>query len=307
MMHRAVGLFLLFLPLLWNAGCANERPNDRAKHAPPPDWLAWQDKRRQAVAGTNGWTTLAGLHWLAEGRTTAGSDSTNRAVFPAGRAPGYVGTFVREGRRVHFEAAANGVATVDGLSVQKAELQTDAEGHPTRLSVGDLSVVIIERGDRIGLRVRDPQAPARLHFTGLKYFPFDPNWRLEGRFEPSLPSRTLRVADVLGGMKEFPSPGSIAFQYRGVPYRLDVAVEPDEEDYFVMFHDLTAGQSTYPSGRFLYVQKPDTQGRVIVDFNRAYTPPCGFTTFATCPLPPRQNWLPLAITAGELAPADHPR
>jgi len=227
-------------------------------------------------------------------------------VLPPGRAAAEVGVFTREGRTVRFEGAAGVAATIDGRPVRSAELRSDRENQPTLLRIGELSFVVIERGERIGLRVRDPQAPTRVHFAGLEYLPYDPAWRIEGRFEPYSPARTLRVPDIIGDTQSFPSPGAIVFSHGGKESRLDVAEEPGEEDYFVMFHDLTAGESTYGSGRFLYVAKPDSQGRVVIDFNRAYTPPCGFTAFATCPLPPPQNWLPFAVHAGELKPAGHP-
>ena len=273
--------------------------------AAPDDWLAWQAKRRESVAGTNGWTTLIMRHWLAEGRNPVGSDPTNHAILPRGRAAASVGTFVRNGRTVRFEATPGVLATINGQPVQSAELKSDTNAEPTKLFIGGLSFVLIERGERLGLRVRDPEAPARAQFQGLKCFPYDPAWRVEGRFEPSPFLRMLRVQDIIGGTQEYPLPGTLVFNHGGSEHRLDVAVEPDEEDYFVIFHDETAGQSTYPSGRFLYVAKPDASGKVVIDFNRAYTPPCGFTAFATCPLPPRQNWLPFAVPAGELAPAGH--
>jgi len=273
--------------------------------AGPADWLAWQAKRRESVAGTNGWTTLIMRHWLEEGANHVGSDSTNHAILPRGRAAARVGTFVRTGRSVRFEAAPGVVATIDGQPIRLAELKSDTNAEPTKIFVGGLLFVLIERGERLGLRVRDPEAPARARFQGLKCFPYDPTWRVEGRFEPSPFLRNMRVQDVIGGTQEYSSPGTLVFTHAGAEHRLDVVEEPGEEDYFVIFHDETAGQSTYPSGRFLYVARPDANGKVVIDFNRAYTPPCGFTAFATCPLPPRQNWLPFAVVAGELAPAGH--
>jgi len=226
-------------------------------------------------------------------------------VLPRGRAPANVGAFVRRGRAVRFEATPGVVATIDGQLVQSAELKSDTNAEPTKIFIDGLSFVLIERGERLGLRVRDPEAPARVQFAGLKCFPYDPAWRIEGRFEPSPFQRMLRVPDVTGGTQEFPSPGTLVFNHAGSEHRLDVAEEPGEEDYFVIFHDETAGKTTYPSGRFLYVARPDPKGRVVIDFNRAYTPPCGFTAFATCPLPPRQNWLPFPVGAGELTPEGH--
>ena len=208
-------------------GCST----DAGRKAPltsirPADWLAWLTKRRESIAGTNGWTTLVARHWLIEGQNFAGSAPSNHAVLPAERVPGSIGTFIRSGQSVRFEAAPGIVATIDGRTVQSADLQSDTHGTPTKLIIGTLSFVIIERGARIGLRVRDPEAPARLEFQGLDYFPYDPAWRIEGRFERFATPRTLRVQDVIGGTQEFPSPGAIIFHHGSVEHHLDVVEEP---------------------------------------------------------------------------------
>lgn len=274
--------------------------------AAPPDWTAWKAKRLNSVAGTNGWTTLVGLHWLREGANAAGSAPTNDVVLPMGRSAPFIGEFIRSGDAVQFAAAPGTIASVDGLSVTETTLISDRTPPPSRLVVGPLSMVVIDRSGRIGLRVRDPESPWRQHFQGIRCYPYDPSWRIEGRFEPFAEPRTLRVPSMIGGTEDFPSPGALVFRHNGTEYRLDVAVESEEPDYFVLFRDTTAGRTTYGSGRFLYVTPPDASGRVILDFNRAYTPPCGFTPFATCPLPPPQNRLPFPIPAGERAPEGHP-
>jgi uncharacterized protein (DUF1684 family) len=294
-----VPITIIVCSCVTNALAATSHPS------PPADWLAWQAKRKESVAGTNGWTTLVGLHWLLEGRNFAGSNPTNQVVLPGKRAAASVGSFVRAGRKVRFEAASAIIAAVEGKPVQSVNLQSDAALKPTVLQIGQLSVIVIERGERIGLRTRDPEAPARTRFRGLKYFAYDPAWRIAGRFEPAREMKKIGVPDVTGGTQEFVAPGTIVFAHAGAEHRLVVVEEPGEEDYFVIFHDLTAGDSTYSAGRFFYVAKPGANGRVVIDFNRAYTPPCGFTPFATCPLPPRQNWLPFAVRAGERKPAGH--
>jgi uncharacterized protein (DUF1684 family) len=278
------------------------RASDQSNTQAPKDWLEWQQKRHQSIAGTNGWTTLISRYWLSEGTTFAGAAPTNQLVLPQGRVPASVGSFVRKGNSVRFEAAPGIMATVDGVAVHELEMKTDASNQPTTMMIGPLSFIIIERGDRFGVRARDPESPSRLLFAGLHYFPYAPSWKIQGRFEPFPSPRTMRVPDASGGMQEFPSPGALVFTYAEKEYRLDVAEEEGEDDYFVIFTDPTAGHSTYSAGRFLYVAKPDAAGRVTIDFNRAYTPPCGFTPFATCPRPAPQNRLPFEIKAGELAP-----
>lgn len=287
------------------AGCQGSVRTTAHSRSGPSDWLAWQARRTESLVGTNGWTTLVARHWLAEGANFVGSDPTNHVVLPPGRAPGSVGNFARQAKSIRFETAPGVSATVAGQAVGSADLTSDAGGAPTILRVGDLTFVVIERGDRLGLRVRDPQSPARLHFAGLNYFPYDPEWRVEGRFERFPTPRRLRVADVAGGTQEFDSPGALVFTRGGTEHRLEVADEPGEDSFFVIFRDRTSGRSTYGGGRFLQVPHPGDDGRVTIDFNRAYTPPCGFTPFATCPLPPEQNSLPFAVRAGERKPAPH--
>lgn len=280
------------------AGCATQPPA-------PADWGDWQARRNESVGGTNGWTTLIGLHWLQDGNNSAGSAGTNQIVLQSDRVPAFIGTFTRNANSVNFTAAPITDVRVQGEKVSRIELKTDDQPDPTKLQIGVVSIVAIQRGDRLGLRVRDPEAAARREFKGLQWFPYNPTWRLKGRFVPFAVPKKLRVPDVTGATQEFVSPGVITFSAQGSEHRLTVAEEPGEADYFVMFHDETSGVSTYPAGRFLEVSKPDAAGQVTIDFNRAYTPPCGFTAFATCPIPPPQNWLKLAVKAGELKPSGH--
>jgi len=295
LIRRAI---IFFSTLLLLVGCSTPEHT-----AAPADWIAWQAQRSESVAGTNGWTTLIGLHWLHEGDNSAGSGSTNDAVLHSDKLPASVGTFLRRGTNVSFTTAVDANVQVSGQRIQQVDIVTDTSTNPTRLKIGSISIVVIQRGERIGLRVRDSESPARRNFKGLPYFPYDPAWRLEGRFSAYPETQRLRVPDITGSFQNFPSPGEIIFNAGGSEWRLAVAIESDLPDYFVMFHDDTANDKTYPAGRFLYVEKPLSGDRVVIDFNRAYTPPCGFTEFATCPLPPRQNWLPFPIKAGELEPA----
>jgi uncharacterized protein (DUF1684 family) len=247
-----------------------------------------------------------GLHWLKEGDNSAGRDPSNQAVIQSDHVPSSIGVFTRNGDSVSFTAAKGNEVRVDGQRVQKIELKTDAVPNPTRLQIGSVSIVAIQRGGRVGLRVRDSDCAARRDFKGLRWFAYDPAWRLQARFVGFPAERKLQVPDVTGGMQDFISPGWVEFTARGATHRLEVVQEPGQPEYFVLFRDKTAGDSTYGTGRFLYVAYPNSDGLVTIDFNRAFTPPCGFTEFATCPLPPRQNWLSVAVQAGELKPAaDH--
>lgn len=292
----AVAATALFL-----GGCATIAPA-------PTDWIDWQARRNESIGGTNGWTTLIGLHWLNEGDNSVGGDSTKQIVLRSPRVPASVGVFTRNGLSVSFAAAPGADVRVEGREVNAVLMVTDATtNRPTRLQIGPVSIIAIQRGERIGLRVRDPESDARKDFQGIRWFPYDPAWRVEGRFVPFPTVKKLRVADVTGDTQEFSSPGQIVFPVGGRDYRLDVADEGESTEFFILFRDSTAGKTTYDSGRFLQVPKPGADGRVVIDFNRAYTPPCAYTAFATCPLPPRQNTLPIAVKAGELKPPNHPR
>jgi len=166
--------------------------------------------------------------------------------------------------------------------------------------MGTLIINIVKRSDRIGVRVKDSsQAAARLQFKGLEYFPTDPRWRVEARLEPYQPAKVIPITNVLGMTSDETSPGALAFEVDGKTYRIDPILEKGETDYFIMLADDTTGRETYGAGRYLYVSPPDPSGKVVIDFNKAYNPPCAFTPYATCPLPPRQNHLPLRIEAGE--------
>jgi hypothetical protein len=295
---------LLLLVAALASGCHSTPPAGHTQNSPPAKWLEWQQQRLQSIAGPNGWTTLVSRYWLPEGTTFAGADPTNQLVLPAGHAPAFVGVFSRQGNSVHFQAAPGGVATLNGVVVHELEMKSDVSDAPTKLVIGSLSILIIDRSGRLGVRVLDPDSPTRHHFPGLQFFSYDPAWQIAGRFEAFPATRTLRVPDASGGIQELTSPGALVFSHDGQEYRLDVAEESGEDEYFVIFTDRTAGQSTYEAGRFLYVARPDATGQVTIDFNRAFTPPCGFTPFATCPRPPPQNSLPFPIAAGERKPVE---
>lgn len=297
---RVAGWCVLWFAVL-GTSCTSVRHT-----AAPPDWMAWQAKRHHSIAGTNGWLTLAGLHWLQEGDNFVGAHPTNQVVLPPGKAPNRVGVLTRSGKLVRFRAEPGSGVTVSNTPVSDIDLVSDAHETPTRLNVAGLTFWMLDRGERMGVRVRDPDSAARREFGGLTCFPYDVRWRVEGRFEPYLEPKITRVQDVTGGVQEMRAVGDLVFERRGVVHRLQAVEEPGEDDLFVIFRDRTAGESTYGSGRYLYVARPTSGDRVILDFNRAYTPPCGFTPYATCPLPPRQNWLPISIRAGERAPSGHP-
>jgi uncharacterized protein (DUF1684 family) len=175
----------------------------------------------------------------------------------------------------------------------------DVEEHPTILKYGSLSFQIIKRGDKLGLRVKDSQNPDRLNFKSTEFYLTDVKWRIDAQFEPYNPPKPMPITNVLGMESAETSPGALKFEIDGKEYRLDAITERNEPRLFMIMADKTSGKDSYPAGRYLYVDPPDSSGHLIIDFNKAFSPPCAFTKFATCPLPPRQNRLPIAIEAGE--------
>jgi hypothetical protein len=241
---------------------------------------------------------VAGLHWLEEGTARVGSAGENDIVLPHG-APPHVGVLQVERGAVRFAswpgtAVRHGDARVDSL-----ELSTDRDSSPTVLASGSVTFRVIDRSGHLALRVKDSLSHARLAFAGLEYFPVDTTWRVPARLEPT-PGNRLKVINIVGLEEDFASPGRLVFTTHGRTLSLQVAQEKGDSSYFIIFRDSTSASATYPAGRYLAAPPVDSTGWTVLDFNRAYNPPCAFTAYATCPLPPPQNILPVAIEAGEL-------
>jgi uncharacterized protein (DUF1684 family) len=260
---------------------------------------AWRKSRIQELTGEDGWLALAGLYWLQPGKNTIGSGASRDIVLSAGKAPDYAGSIWLDDGKIRIDAAPGAGITAGGKPVSTLELHSDEAGKATVLKLGSLSFHVIKRRDKLGLRVKDRDNPDRVSFKGLDYYPVDTGWRLEGTFVPYAPHKLIPITNILGMVEDQKSPGAISFQVAGITYQLDAVKEEGSKDLFIMFADKTTGTETYGSGRYLYAPMPSAHGKSIIDFNKAYNPPCAFTTFATCPLPPRQNRLPIAVQAGE--------
>jgi uncharacterized protein len=259
---------------------------------------AWRTERLERLQRPDGWLSLVGLHWIEAGRHTVGSGSDNAVVLATG--PARLGEVELADGRLRFFAAEDSAATVDGRPVAgPVLLSADAEGRVPRLvfADGDASLQAIERSGRFALRVRDANAPTRVGFVGIEHYPVDPAWYFEARFDAHPPGQTIDIANVLGSIDPMDNPGALVFERDGVEHRLE-AVDEGGEQLFIIFADRTNRSETYGAGRFVYVDRP-LEGRTAIDFNRAYNPPCAFTAHSTCPLPPPENRLDLAVTAGE--------
>lgn len=258
----------------------------------------WRAERLEEINGEDGWTTLAGLSWLNEGQNRFGSDPSNDIVLPRS-APNFTGSLRLDKGVVRLEAKPEAGITSDGNPASTLVLQYDGDGKPTVLTLDSLKLFVIKRGEKLGLRVKDKHHPARSNFAGLDYFPISVKFRLNAKFEPYDPPKIIPIANVLGMIDNMTSPGALVFEVNGKTYRLDPVLERGSKQLFIIFSDKTSGKETYGAGRYLYADPAGADGKVVVDFNKAHNPPCAFTKFATCPLPPRQNRLAVRVEAGE--------
>ena len=256
--------------------------------------------RLEQLRDPEGWLSLVGLEWLHDGENSVGADASNDVALRGSDAPPHAGTIVVRGDTVSFAAAPGVDVRSDGRRIGELRLRDGTDEAPAVLAIGSLRFHLIRRGDRLALRVRDRKAAALAGFRGLDYFPIDPSWRVVGHLEPSA-GATLAVPDVIGLVTDEPLAGTFVFVREGTEHRL--AALPGDEDgsVWLVFGDVTSGRETYDGGRFLYTEPPADDGTVVADFNLAYNPPCVFSPYATCPLPPDGNRLPIRVEAGERA------
>ena len=258
----------------------------------------WRADRLVSLKGPDGWLNLAGLYWLKEGGNSFGAAAGNDLVAPEGSTPAKLGDFVVESGAVTFQAAP-GVEVLHGETpVTEILLADDQEKEPTLLTSGSLAWIVIRRMDRLGVRLRDYDHPAVASFAGIEFYADDPTWRIEARFEPYPEPRTIRVPTVVEGLGWEPTvPGTLEFEALGKPLSLEAYRSDD--GFMIVFADGTTGNTTYPAGRYLAADFPDEDGITVLDFNKAYNPPCVFSEYATCPLATPRNRLPVAVEAGE--------
>jgi uncharacterized protein len=275
-------------------------PADKAPSPSAPDatYIQSFDKWKAELVDDlkQNWLSLAGLFWLKPGENTFGADAGNAIVFPKG--PAHAGVFELQGTDVTVKFASDVHATIDGKAVATAKLQPDISGKPTIAELGSLRMKAIVRGQRIGIRLKDVDSEEAKNYRGPVFFPLDLSYRVTATWVPSDGKKTVDVPNVLGDTKPTPVAGTVVFKIDGQEVRLtDLGGDPAKGLSFV-FNDLTSKTDTYPGGRFLETD-PVVNGTVVIDFNRAYNPPCAVTPYATCPLAPKENRLAVAIPAGE--------
>ena len=265
----------------------------------------WRAERVQRLTKPDGWLSLVGMHWLERGQTRVGSGNDNGTRLAVG--PEHIGVVKldKEGV-VRFDPQGDAGVTIDGQPAQGGTiLVSDAD--PTReptvvaFNKGDASFIVIKRGDRYALRVRDALAPTRTGFPGIDYFPIDPAFRLQARFTPHPPGTKIQIVNIVGIVEPMDNPGTLTFSKDGKQFTVQ-AVDEGDHRLFLVFADRTSGHQSYAASRFVYADYPGKDGTTVLDFNKAYNPPCAFTAFSTCPMPPLQNRIDLAVTAGEKKP-----
>jgi uncharacterized protein len=244
------------------------------------------------------WLVLAGLFWLKPGANSFGTASDNPIVLPSGTAPAKAGVFELKGDEVTLKMQPGIAATIDNQPVTTAKLQADTSGKPTVVALGRLRMHVIKRGQRIGIRVKDLQSPALRNFTSLQFYPIDPAYHITATWVPSDGKRKIDVPDILGDVTPTIVPGEARFTLDGQQLKLTALSGDPAKGLFFVFNDATSKTDTYPAGRFLETDAVE-DGTVVLDFNKAYNPPCAFTPYATCPLAPKENRLAVAIPAGE--------
>jgi len=262
---------------------------------------AWHQHRVQSLTRPDGWLSLSGLFWLKQGENSFGSDLSNDIRFPQEKCDPFIGIFLLQGDSVEMVIRPEVDVRNQGQTVQRLRLRSDQGGSPTVLIHHSLSWHIIYRDGRFAVRLKDGESTALKGFRGIERFPVDEKWAIEAVFIKSDSGSMLQVPTILGSTSQEATPGLLEFIYEGQRYSLHVLGNEPDEDLFIVFGDAGNGEESYGGGRFLSVKRPDQEGRTIIDFNRAYNPPCAFTPYATCPLPPVGNMLPFKVTAGEKA------
>lgn len=266
---------------------------------------AWHAERLADLQREDGWLSLIGRDWLNPGVNTFGSAPGSAVLLPAWAGPAKAGEFIVTGTTVRFRPLPGSGLLLNGRPATETMLKTEADETPDILSAGRVRLSVLYRQGRFAVRMKDPEAPTRKAFHGLDRFPVDSAWRVVADYSAYSAPQPRQITTVIGTTDTMSAPGLLRFRLDGREVTLEpMLLDPSHPELFIIFKDATSGHGTYPAGRFLYAEMPK-DGKVVLDFNRAINPPCAFTHFATCPLPPRQNQLDLAITAGEKDPGPH--
>lgn len=292
---RRTAVFILILSL----GIAGQSAN--LDSAYQQDYKKWQADLTNDLKSR--WLTLVGLFWLKEGTNRVGGDHKDEIPLPEKKVAPQIGVIEFHNGKAVFTAATGAKVTFDGKPVKTIELQPDVSGKPTTLVVGDIRFLMIQRAQKFGIRVRDANSDALKSFKGPEFYPLSGDYVVTAKFIPDDKPHKVKIPSVIGEDQEIDSVGYVEFTLNGQKQRLHALSEGGDELFFII-KDQTAGHGTYPAGRFLYTPMPK-DGKVVMDFNRAENPPCAWTPYATCPLPPKENYMPVKVEAGEKYQGHH--
>ena len=259
---------------------------------------AWRAQRDKQMQSPKSWLSIAGLFWLKEGKNSFGSDKSNKIRLPSHSAPAAAGTFIFKKGKVKVVANKKAELLVEEKKIKKMVLKGDDQGEPDVVTLGKLEMWVIKREDQYGIRMRDLEAAPYKNYKGLDFYPPSEKFKIEAEFVPYPESKKVTVTTVIETENEYTSPGYVKFKVDGKEYKLDGFGEVESKRLFILFKDRTNGKETYEPGRFMYAAIKEN-GKVDLNFNRAFNPPCAYTIWATCPLTPSQNWLKVPIEAGE--------
>jgi len=287
-----LGSFVFVLPLVADQPVASVQQGENYQQT----IKAWRASRHDRLTQPDGWLTLVGLEWLKDGENRVGSAKDNDIQLTGG--PAHWGSVFLQNDDLRFVSSDTDKVSTNGKYLQQAELVADNKGKPTLVAGGTLSFYAIFRGS-YALRIKDSQAKALLNFEGVSNYPIDESWRINGRFIRADEGASIEITNVLGQVSESPVYGTFEFDMDGKTHSLLGLGDETSEDLWFIFADRTSGHGTYGAGRFLYSDAMPENGRLTVDFNKAYNPPCAFNPYSTCPLPPQRNRMNLLVTAGE--------
>jgi uncharacterized protein (DUF1684 family) len=278
---------------------------NRANSKEMQDEAAWRAQRAKGLSAPDGWLTLVGLEWLKPGKNTVGLAADN-SVRLKGHAPEHLGVIEVDGGQLKLLIPQGGFSKsllLDGQPAREGQLQSD-DGKPSVLSTENLTLVVLHRGDQFALRIKDSESPTRTGFRGLHWYPAEAKYRLTAKWIPFVPAHTEKIPTIIGTTLDMPAPGLAEFTLDGKTVQIEPVLEdPGAKELFFILRDATSRTTTYQSARFLYAAFPDhgldQPGTITLDFNRLQNPPCAYTPYATCPLPPYINRLAISIPAGE--------
>jgi uncharacterized protein len=282
------------------SGCQKSGPTGASAEDFRRGEEAWRAAREAEIKGPESWLTIVGLSWLEEGENVFGTDASNAIVLPAGSAPPWAGKIVKKNEEFILRAEPGVALMVNGRPLTESTIRDEGRGIPDVIGLGRLTFWIIKRDARYGIRLRDPESAPRKAFTGIEYYPPAPEFRITGTFRPLPEPKAIRVEAKIVGTAEMTAVGTVAFRFQDRDYEIEAWKGEIEGTIHFVLGDPTNGEATYGGGRFLDAPLLEG-GRVDLNFNRLTNPPCAFSAFATCPLPPKANRLPFRIEAGEKA------